>query len=75
MSRWKCPDCGGWVADTVAVHHCGAAPATGTNSMLTCSTCGTLYMRGTVHVCRISFAFVPVTQGAPPVVFALASRS
>lgn len=22
MDRWKCPDCSGWVVDTVEVHHC-----------------------------------------------------
>jgi hypothetical protein len=29
---WKCPDCGGWVAYWVAVHHCQPAAAASANA-------------------------------------------
>lgn len=31
MNRWKCPDCNGWVANTVQVHYCKTESATGGN--------------------------------------------
>ena len=50
--RWKCPDCGGWVAESVGVHYCIRTYGAGTSldpSGYQCSGCGGWYVG--VHIC------------------------
>jgi hypothetical protein len=41
QTRWKCPDCGGWVLDTVQVHHCYKY-----NGVITTTTANTVTVSG-----------------------------
>lgn len=65
MSRWKCPDCKGWVADRVDVHNCPEAKvqrqpfSTGN----TCQFCGAWYS-GSYHICYYSPQQYPYVSGS-----------
>jgi hypothetical protein len=65
--RWKCPDCKGWVADTVPVHHCSTVTATGGTIVngYTCGACGTWVPTGTLHSCGKRVVYGNLTVGDP----------
>lgn len=55
MNRWKCPDCGGWVAESVPVHKCSVGTATETNTGFKCNRCGAWYV-GSHYCAWVSYA-------------------